>query len=115
LNRGVIRQRILRDNLKIAQSGAVIQLDEREIFGIAAGPHPALHLNRSMRSCFAMPARSELEKGSLSIHFAANADVQHSTRVRQLRHGKQKVAVLRKIDRPPLKSLVSFCAIPSSQ
>src|SRR4030095_2287885 len=46
LNREVIRQRILRDNLKIAQGRAVIQLDKRKIFGIAAGPHPALHLNR---------------------------------------------------------------------
>src|SRR4029453_1156531 len=46
LNRGVIRQRVLRDNLKTAQGRAVIQLDKRKILGIAAGPHPALHLNR---------------------------------------------------------------------
>ena len=45
LDRRVIRQRVLRDDLKIAQAGAIVQLDERKIFRIAPRPHPALDLN----------------------------------------------------------------------
>ena len=41
----VVRQGILRNDLKIAQARAIVQLDEGEILRIAAGPHPSPHLN----------------------------------------------------------------------
>src|ERR1700741_1010915 len=41
----VIRQRILRDDLKTAQARAVVQLDERKAFRVAPGPDPALDLD----------------------------------------------------------------------
>src|SRR5262245_21571987 len=50
----VIRQRIfLRNDLKIAQRGAVIQLDERKILRIAAGAHPSLDAY-SIKRCHAL-------------------------------------------------------------
>src|SRR6476646_9345966 len=42
----VIRQRIvLRNDLKIAQRRAVIQLDKRKVFRLAPRAHPSLHSN----------------------------------------------------------------------
>ena len=46
LDRVVVRQGIPRDDLEIAQGGAVIQLEEREAFRIAPRAHPTLHLHR---------------------------------------------------------------------
>ena len=46
LNVGIIRERIPRDDLEIAQRRAVVQFDERKILRITPGPHPALDLNR---------------------------------------------------------------------
>ena len=39
----VVGQRVLRDNLKIAQTGAVVQFNEGEVLRITPGSHPALH------------------------------------------------------------------------
>ena len=46
LDRVIVRQRVLRDDLKILEAGAVVQLNEREILRIPPGSHPAAHLNR---------------------------------------------------------------------
>src|SRR5262245_149997 len=45
LDRSVIRQRVFRDNLKIAEARTVVQLDERKILRITACPQPALDVN----------------------------------------------------------------------
>ena len=45
LHRCVVRQCVLRDDLKIAKGRTVIQLDKLKIFRIAPRPHPALNLN----------------------------------------------------------------------
>src|SRR6185369_12960741 len=46
LYRCIIWQRVFRDDLKVAQTRAIVQLDKREILRIAPGSHPALDLNR---------------------------------------------------------------------
>ena len=48
LHLGIIRQRVLRDDLQIAQAGTVIQFDKGKILRIAPRPHPALHQNCSI-------------------------------------------------------------------
>src|SRR5881275_561592 len=42
LDVGIILQPAFGDDLKTAQTRTVVQLDERKILRVAAGPHPAL-------------------------------------------------------------------------
>src|SRR3954454_11717144 len=45
LDFGVVRQAVSGDDSQASKSRSVIQLDEREIFRVAASPHPALNCN----------------------------------------------------------------------
>ena len=52
LNLRIIRQRVLRDDLEIAQARAIVQLDEGKILRITPRPDPALR-----RECSPAPSR----------------------------------------------------------
>ncbi len=43
LHRGVIRERIFRDDLQVPQAGAIVQFDEGKILRIAPSADPSLH------------------------------------------------------------------------
>ncbi len=49
LHRRIIRQRVLRNDLQIAQTRAIVQFDERKIFRIAPSPHPAIDQDGTYR------------------------------------------------------------------
>ena len=53
LDRCIIGQAAPGDDLKVAQTGAIIQFDKRKVFRVPSRPHPSLHENLLDRSCAA--------------------------------------------------------------
>ena len=67
LHRRIIRQRIFRNDLKVAQARAIVQFYERKIFRIAPGPHPSLNQNRIDR-CSALQSILDRNRRKRLIH-----------------------------------------------